>query len=59
MPVCLINSEQIVISEQLCDDQKDPYYQVWLLHENINKVWKLSYFTKCTNNSKSISQKQK
>ena len=28
MPVHLINSKQIGISEQLCDDQKVPYYQV-------------------------------
>ena len=28
MPVHLINSEQIGFSEQLCDDQKVPYYQV-------------------------------
>ena len=27
--VYLINSEQIGISEQFCDDQKVPYYQVW------------------------------
>ena len=30
LPVYLINSEQIGISEQFCDDQKVPYYQVWL-----------------------------
>ena len=32
-PICqftLTNSEQIGFSEQLCDDQKVPYYQVWL-----------------------------
>ena len=28
IPVHLMNSEQIGISEQLCDDQKVPYYQV-------------------------------
>ena len=29
LPTCgLINSEQIGISEQLCDDRKGPYYQV-------------------------------
>ena len=28
MPVHLINSEQIGFSEQLCDGQKVPYYQV-------------------------------
>ena len=28
MPVHFINSEQIVFSEQLCYDQKVPYYQV-------------------------------
>ena len=32
MTVHLINSEQIGISEQLCDDQKVPYYQVWLYY---------------------------
>ena len=30
MPVHLINSEQIGFSEQLCNDQKVPYCQVWL-----------------------------
>ena len=30
MPVHLMNCEQIGSSEQLCDDQKVPYYQVWL-----------------------------
>ena len=30
MPVHLTNSEQIGFSEQLCDDQKVPYYQVRL-----------------------------
>ena len=30
MQVHLMNSEQIGISEQFCDDQKVPYYQVWL-----------------------------
>ena len=32
-PLCtvyLINSEQFGVSEQFCDDQKVPYYQVWL-----------------------------
>ena len=29
MPVYLINSEQIGISEQFCDDQKVPYYASW------------------------------
>ena len=28
MPVHLINSEQISFSEQFCDDQNVPYYQV-------------------------------
>ena len=28
MPVHLINSEQIDFSEQLCEDQKVPYYKV-------------------------------
>ena len=28
MPVHLINREQIGFSEQLCDDQKVPYFQV-------------------------------
>ena len=28
MPVHLINSEQINFSEQFCDDQNVPYYQV-------------------------------
>ena len=28
MPVCLTNSEEIGFSEQLCDNQKVPYYQV-------------------------------
>ena len=32
MPVHFINSEQIGSSEQLCDNQKVPYYQVWLYH---------------------------
>ena len=32
MPVYLINSEHIGISEQFCDDQNVPYYQVWLYH---------------------------
>ena len=30
MPAHLINSEQIGFSEQFCDNQKVPYYQVWL-----------------------------
>ena len=30
MPVHLINSEQIGISEQLCDGRKAPYYQIRL-----------------------------
>ena len=30
MPVYLINSAQIGISEQLYDEQKVPYSQVWL-----------------------------
>ena len=30
MPFHLMNSEQIAFSEQLCDDQKVPYHQVWL-----------------------------
>jgi hypothetical protein len=33
MPVHLINIEQIGFSEQLCDYQKVPYYQVWLYHQ--------------------------
>ena len=37
MPVYIMNSEQIGISEQLYDDQKVPYYQVRLL-KNIIKV---------------------
>ena len=32
LPVYLINSEHIGISEQFCDDQNVPYYQVWLYH---------------------------
>ena len=28
MPVCLTNSEEIGFSEQLCDNQKLPYYKV-------------------------------
>ena len=40
MPI--IYSEQIGISEQLCDYQQVPYYQVWLYYENENAdVWKL------------------
>ena len=30
LPVYLIDNEQIGISEQFCDGQKVPYYQVWL-----------------------------
>jgi hypothetical protein len=32
MPVYLINIEQIGISEQFCDEQKVPYYQVRLYY---------------------------
>ena len=31
----LTNSEQIAFSEQLCDNQKVPYYQVWPYHPKI------------------------
>ncbi len=39
LPDYLINSEQIGISEQFCDDQKVPYYQVWLYYAF---VWPIS-----------------
>ena len=41
-PVNLINSEQIGISEQFFDDQKVPYYQVWLYYRSILNI-NLSY----------------
>ena len=37
MPVYLINSEQIGISEQFCDGQKVPYYQVQLYYSHFLK----------------------